>query len=202
MLSTWLGLVSWESYHQWGVSMGYTVTNIWDFQTWRFVLSSFASLWLLLRLITFALFTGYLELFFGEINFQVFAVLLGSLVFYSLIFGHGALDLHGFQATETFFPVLWLVFFFLYGLCVCVSFKNFILFNLFWLRQVLVAACRIFDLYCGMWTLSCSMWDLSPWSGNELMPSALGACSLSHWSIKEVLVCVCVYLTDLISEKF
>ena len=32
------------------------------------------------------------------------------------------------------------------------------------------------------------------------MPSALGAYSLSHWSIKEVLVCV--YLTDLISEKF
>ena len=109
----WLLAIPWTAAHQAPLSMGFSrqeywsgvplpsqwatlSLNIWNFQTWRFVPSSFAFLWLLLRLITFALFTGCLEFLFGEMNLQLFAVLLGSFVFYSLISGHGTLDLHGF----------------------------------------------------------------------------------------------------------
>ena len=53
-----------------------------------------------------------------------------------------------------------------------------------WLHQVLVSARKIFS--CGMWTLSCSMWDLDLWPGIEPGPSALGALSLSHWTMREV----------------
>ena len=46
-----------------------------------------------------------------------------------------------------------------------------------WLYWVLVATPRIF---------SCSMWDLVPQPWIELRPPALGALSLSHWTISEV----------------
>ena len=42
----------------------------------------------------------------------------------------------------------------------------------------LVAACE----------LSCGMWGLVSWSGIKPGAPALGACSLSHWSTREVLV--------------
>ena len=34
--------------------------------------------------------------------------------------------------------------------------------------------------------LSCGLWDLVPWPGVEPWPPALGVCSLSHWTIREV----------------
>ena len=49
-----------------------------------------------------------------------------------------------------------------------------------WLCRVLVAACGILDLYCGMGTLSCRMWDLVPWPEIKPRPPALGVSSLSH----------------------
>ena len=48
-------------------------------------------------------------------------------------------------------------------------------------------------LSCGTWsagfshrmqTLSCGMWDVNPWPGIKPRPSALGAWSLSHWTIQ------------------
>ena len=45
-----------------------------------------------------------------------------------------------------------------------------------WLRQVLVVAQEIF---------SCSMRDLVPLTGIEPRPPALGAQSLSHWTVAE-----------------
>ena len=36
--------------------------------------------------------------------------------------------------------------------------------------------------------LNCSMWDLVLWPGIEPGSSALGVCSLSHWTTREVLV--------------
>ena len=60
-----------------------------------------------------------------------------------------------------------------------------------WLCWVLGAAWGMWDLYgtfsCGMPTLSCGMWDLVPRAGIELGAPALGAWSLSHWTIREVL---------------
>ena len=56
-----------------------------------------------------------------------------------------------------------------------------------WLHQVLVAACRVFDLRCGLQTLRCGTWDLVPLSGIEPRPPALGSRSLSHWATREVL---------------
>ena len=43
-----------------------------------------------------------------------------------------------------------------------------------WLHQVLVAACKIFHLRCGMQNLSWDMWDLVPWPRFEPRP-------LLHW---------------------
>ena len=54
-------------------------------------------------------------------------------------------------------------------ICIC-------LFIYLWLCLVLVAACRIF---------SCSMWDLVSWPGRS---PVLGAWSLSHWTMREVLL--------------
>ena len=54
-----------------------------------------------------------------------------------------------------------------------------------WLPQVLVAACRIFDLRCRIF--SCGMWGLVPRAGIEPRPAALGARSLSHGTTSEVL---------------
>ena len=69
------------------------------------------------------------------------------------------------------------------------------LFLFIWLHEVLVVACRIFDLHCGMrdLTLSCGIWDLAPWPGIEPRPSALGAWSLGHWTTREVRI---LFLTD------
>ena len=58
----------------------------------------------------------------------------------------------------------------------------------FWLRQVLVAACRILSF--SIWAFSCSMWDLFPWSGIEPgplhwesgPPGKLGWLSCLPWS--------------------
>ena len=53
------------------------------------------------------------------------------------------------------------------------------LFYLFiWLHWVLAAARGIF---------SCNMWDLVPQPGIKPRPPALGACILSHWTLREVL---------------
>ena len=41
-------------------------------------------------------------------------------------------------------------------------------------------------LRCSMQTLSCGMWNLVPRLGIEPGPHALGACSLSHGTIREV----------------
>ena len=62
--------------------------------------------------------------------------------------------------------------------------KSYFLF-LIWLHQVSVAACRIFNLRCGMQILSCGVWDLVPWPGIKPGPPALGAQSLSHWTTGE-----------------
>ena len=62
--------------------------------------------------------------------------------------------------------------------------KTYFLFVI-WLHQVLVAACRIFDLHCGMQILSCGMWDLVPWPGIKPRPPALGGQSLGHWTTRE-----------------
>ena len=61
------------------------------------------------------------------------------------------------------------------------SFLVLFFFNVYlfiWLCQVLDAACGIF---------SCSTWDLVPWPGIKPWPPALGARSLSQWTIREVL---------------
>ena len=76
---------------------------------------------------------------------------------------------------------------------VCVFFffnvKNFYLFV--WLSWVLVLACGIFEIWCGMWTLlSCDMWDLVPWPGIKPRPPVLGAQSLSHWIPERSLECM------------
>ena len=42
-------------------------------------------------------------------------------------------------------------------------------------------ACGIFS--CSMRTLYCGMWDLVPWPGIKPRSPALGAWSLSHWTI-------------------
>ena len=34
--------------------------------------------------------------------------------------------------------------------------------------------------------LSCALWDPVPWPGIEPRPPALGVCSLSHWTTREV----------------
>ena len=58
------------------------------------------------------------------------------------------------------------------------------IFNIYvfiWLHQVLVAACRIFNLHCSVQDLRCSLWDLVPWPGITPGPPAnLGAKCLSH----------------------
>ena len=43
-------------------------------------------------------------------------------------------------------------------------------------------------LHCVPWTLSCSMQDLVPQPGIEPRPPALGLQSLSHWTIREVVI--------------
>ena len=48
-----------------------------------------------------------------------------------------------------------------------------------WLLWVLVAACGILNLSCGMW-------DLVLWRGIEPKPPALGQWSLSHWTTRKV----------------
>ena len=54
-----------------------------------------------------------------------------------------------------------------------------------WLSLVSVAACRIFSLWAACGIFSCSMWDLVPWPGIEPGPLALGAQSLSDWTIRK-----------------
>ena len=84
-----------------------------------------------------------------------------------------------------------------------------------WLLQVLVVACRIFSLHCGMNDLlvgahgifSCIRWDLVSWPGMEPGSCALGVRSLSHWTTREVsvqipgpfffLVCVILIFLDI-----
>ena len=61
-----------------------------------------------------------------------------------------------------------------------------------WLDWVLVAVCRIFS--CSIHTLSCSMWDLVSWPRIEPGPPALGDHSLSHWTTREVLQLVFLFL--------
>ena len=60
------------------------------------------------------------------------------------------------------------------------------------MQDLLVVACGIFS--CGMQTLSCGMRDLVPWPGVEPRPPALGAWSLSHWTIREVPLSIYFYL--------
>ena len=63
-----------------------------------------------------------------------------------------------------------------------------------WLHWVLIVACKIFHLHCGLRDffvvacriLSCSMWDPVPWPGIKPEFPALGAWSLSHWTTSEV----------------
>ena len=43
-------------------------------------------------------------------------------------------------------------------------------------------------LHCVPWTLSCAMQDLVPQPGIEPRPPALGVQSLSHWTIREVVI--------------
>ena len=50
-------------------------------------------------------------------------------------------------------------------------------FKFIWQCRILVSALGIF---------SCSMWDLVPWLGIKPSHPALGAQSLSHWTIREV----------------
>ena len=42
------------------------------------------------------------------------------------------------------------------------------------------------SLSCALWTLSCAMWGLIPCPGIQPGPPALEACSLSHWTSREV----------------
>ena len=61
---------------------------------------------------------------------------------------------------------------------------------LFWLRHVLVAACRIFIVAClvvacGLLVAAC-MWDLVPRTGIKPGPPALGAQRLTHWTTRDV----------------
>ena len=49
--------------------------------------------------------------------------------------------------------------------------------NYIWLHQIFVVALRIF---------SCGIWDLVPRPVIEPEPPTLGACSLSHWTTREV----------------
>ena len=53
-----------------------------------------------------------------------------------------------------------------------------------WVYSFLIEACWI--LSSGMSTFSYSMWDLVPWPRIKPRPPALGACSLSHWTPREV----------------
>ena len=46
--------------------------------------------------------------------------------------------------------------------------------------------CFYLFIYLAAPGLSCSMWDLVPWPGMEPKLPALGAQSLSHWTIREV----------------
>ena len=67
--------------------------------------------------------------------------------------------------------------------------QSFLFFNIYlfiWLHWVLVAVCRITDLYC-IWTLSCSMLYLAPQPEMEHQRPELGVQSLSHWTTREVL---------------
>ena len=43
-------------------------------------------------------------------------------------------------------------------------------------------------IYLAVPGLICGMWDLVPWSGMEPRSPVLGAWSLSHWTIREVLL--------------
>ena len=95
---------------------------------------------------------------------------------------------------------LWLVYFLFNLLQLLLGFKNidvnsnlhiFISFlkkiGLFiWLRWVLVAALRIFNLCFCMRTLRCSMWDLVSWPEIKPGSSVLEARSLSHWVARDV----------------
>ena len=55
--------------------------------------------------------------------------------------------------------------------------KDFFFFFFFELHWVLVAAFRFFSL---------GMWELLPWPGIKSGPPAVGARSLSHWTVREV----------------
>ena len=58
--------------------------------------------------------------------------------------------------------------------------------SVYLLCRGLVAALWFFSLHYGVQTLSCGMWNLVLWARIELVPPALGAQSLSHWTTKEV----------------
>ena len=73
------------------------------------------------------------------------------------------------------------------GFCSFLSLKKLFI----WLHQVLVVACRIFDLCCSMQDHSCGMWDLVPWPEIQPGPPALGVQSLSRWTIRDVPVGSC-----------
>ena len=56
-----------------------------------------------------------------------------------------------------------------------------------WLHQVLVAACRIFDLYLACRIFSCTRWDLFPWPGIKPGTPTFGSpwrCLLKQKSFK------------------
>ena len=54
----------------------------------------------------------------------------------------------------------------------------------------------------GLGYLSCSMWDLVPWPGIEPRLPALGAQSLSRWTITEILVQVFTLIYVFISREY
>ena len=62
--------------------------------------------------------------------------------------------------------------------CISLASADILMYLFIWLHWVLAAACRIF---------SCSMWDLVPQPGIKSRPPALGACILSHQTLREVL---------------
>ena len=53
----------------------------------------------------------------------------------------------------------------------------------------LVAACKLLVAACKLLVATC-MWDLVPQPGIEPRPPALGAWSLTHWTTREVPLCI------------
>ena len=63
--------------------------------------------------------------------------------------------------------------------------------KLFFLTFYFVLGCRqlTYNVVIVVPGLSCGMWGLVPWPGIEPGSHALGAWSLSHWTIREVQCC-------------